>query len=652
MSKSDDMGYVVTGKSVPRYDAVEKVIGTARYPSDMYNVPGLLQGKILRSPHGYAKINSIDTSKAGALPGVVAVVTWQDAPNKVKWYPDRLIFGKDYVYRQGYAVAAVAAETEEIAEQALDLIKVDYTPLQGMYSQEDAMKAGAPVIINLPGGNQQYVTDWKWNEVDPQFASSYLVLEDDYRMHSAAAASQACSAEVDYWDANGMLHQFCSSQGADNDLNSMASLYSLPLNKIVRDSTYSQGSFGPTHDMHDEGYICPCLAKKAGRPLMIAQSKEDMMRDHHINQGATMHLKMGFTKEGVITALEISALWDGGCDGAPNTGAGGSMSRSPFFLHHTPATHSKYSIVFNNTTRKCNWRGLSCIDTHLAIEGVLEQAAEQLGVSVVDMHLKNTSKTGDIIFQSGLQPAQQPTLTMADCAGTINYVANSLDFKNKWKGWKTPVSVDGDKRRGLGMAEYVHTGSGGGGSHAAVKVARSGEVELYCLIPDPGTGCKTIACQMCAETLGVKYENVRIAGHDTTMPRGGACRSSKATVNVGSVVVVAARKIKAQVLAAAATLLKVTAAELDSKNGLVFVKADPTKNVTWAAACGALTNEILEYGVYPSSTTKPPPCSDLDPNKPQIARNYGTDGGEVEVDMETGEVLVKKWAVGNDCGLC
>lgn len=634
--KSEELGYAVVGQNVDRYDALEKVTGLGKFSSDMY-FPGMLCGKILRSPHGYARILSIDTSKAKALPGVESVITAEDVSQKVMWFPDRLLFATDYVRHNGEPVAAVAAVTEEIAEQALDLIEVEYEPLQGVYSKEDSLKPGAPELV--PGGNEpeQYKFLYKWddppNDIEEGFAQSDLILEGDYTIHNAAGAAQGCGAATNYWDTDGNLRMWISAQGADRAVSGLASFFGLPHNKVLVDSTHSYGSFGPSQSGKEETWISASLAKETGKPVMLQLSKEEELRDHHTNPDSTMHLKMGFTNDGLIQVLHIVGLWGNGSSGSASGPMMNSQSRGPFYLHYVPIVQSEGSMVWYNTNRRGNYRGYGCINNHFAIEQMIDEAAEILGIHPVDMHLINKIKTGDRIMRASHR-GPDTTLSCTDMDSCINKSADSVDFRNRWRGYTTPVSVDGPKKRGISIADFIH-GCHARGASAAVKVSTTGTVELYCCIPDPGTGCKSVMAQFVAEELGVLYEDVRIVS-DSSMPPGGGCFSSRATISVGWPVTLAARDAKQHILAEAAHLLEVTPEELESKNREIYVKADPTKKVPFAEAC---SEQIVGWSTYEIDETLTSP------------RNFGTDCYEVEVDTETGEIVLKKASVSNDCGV-
>jgi xanthine dehydrogenase molybdenum-binding subunit len=443
----------------------------------------------------------------------------------------------------------------------------------------------------------------------------------------------ACGAVLSYWDDSGNLNMWESDQGVDRDLPGIATYWSLPRNKVRLDGTYTYGQFG-TRTNIDGKHISAALAKKAGKPVQLVYSKEEETRDNHSNPDSTIHLKMGFKNNGKITALENSGVWGGGSCGSPPIS--GTSTRSPFYLHYYPTSSSAWTTVFYNTNRRGPYRGLACINEHWAIEQMLDEASEKLKIHPVDMHLLNQTKTGDQIKSS--KTGAQPVLAMTDMTTCINRAADAIKYRERWKGHTTPVAVDGDKKRGLGMADFVHGGTPAVGN-SAVKVDRTGKVEIYCCIPDPGTGCKTIACQFVAEELGVLYEDVRIASHDTSMPPGGGCYGSRATPSIGWTVTLAARQAKAEVLKVAAAQLKVTPAELTSKNREIYVTADPTKKMTFAAACALLPgSDVIGQNTYSY------------PGMPQTTRNYGTDAFEVEVDTEIGEVAIKKIAVSNDCG--
>ncbi len=627
----------VVGQSVTRYDAAEKVTGKAKYSSDMY-LPGWLCGKILRSPHGYAKILSIDTSKAKALPGVEAVITVDDAPQKVVWSPNRLIFAKDYVRHYGEPVAAVAAVTEEIAEQALDLIEVEYDPLTPALTREDALKVGAPEI--LPGGNEAEFKVSQFidlpNDVEEGFKEADVILEDDYTVQHAGFAAKASACATSYWNTHGKLFQWISAQGCDGQEATLTNFFGLSdTNKVEVDATYSYGSYGPNQPGKDETYISPLLAKVTGKPVMIQLSQEETWHGHHTNPDSTEHLKMGFKNNGLITAIHTKGLGAAGSSGGAFA-IGVAHERSPMYLHYYPVAKSESSTVATNTCRRGNYIGLSCLNCHFAIEQMMDQAAEKLGINPVDFHLLNKIKSGDRIKASRSGPPD-PVLSCVDMESCINGAADALDFKNRWKGHGQPVAIDGPRQRGIAVSDFVHNCIAGS-CGAAVKVTPKGAVDLYCNVPDPGTGCKTIMCQFAAEALGVNYEDINLSPDNTRFPPGGRCYTSRATLSLGWPVTLAAQAAKQEVLKVAAGILKVTPDELDCKNREIYLKADPTQKIPFEQACAKFKSDMFGTCAYATN------------ERPNAPRNFGTHCDELEVDVETGGVTVKKIAVTNDCG--
>lgn len=632
------------GKSVPRYDAIEKVTGRAKFSADE-SFPEMLWGKILRSPHGHARIGKIDTTKAEALPGVEVVITAKDMPDKsVTFPPESRVLAKDEVRREGDPVAAVAAVSEEVADEALDLIEVTYDPLPAVYHAEEAIEPGAPIVVpgaesNLVGQEYRY----GWGDIVEGFAQADLIMEDRYTLHNASAAPIGLDAHLAMWDEAGNLTVWKSTQRAAPDADGLAEYFDIPPNKVRVIGTYSYGIFGGGQGGECVAPVTCVLAKKAGKPVMVEVTREEELRDEHGNPSTVVDLKMGVTDDGLITAIHTKTLWESGWPMSlvliiVSTASG----RAPLDLHYYPNCLSEGKIAYTNTMIRSAYRGFGCVNLHWPIEQMMDQVAEQLGMDPVEFRLKNKAKTGQPInpgpelFAPQMPPSHLSSTDMEQC---ITKAAESIGWAEKWKGFGKPTAVNGAERRAVGFADFIH-GCDKGYSTALVRVGMTGDVDLQSCFGETGTGAVTVMAQICAEELGVLYEDVRVTACDTqTGPWENGSYSSRTTLTCGLAVQKAARMCKEQIINEAAALLEVEPEELEIKERRIYVKADPERELS----LHEVVEHIGEAGVIGCGSNK----YHIYPTRPM---NYGSHAEEIKVDTETGRVEVVGLAVSNDCG--
>ena len=633
----------VVGKSVKRYDAFEKAMGTAKYSSDIY-LHEMLHGKILRSPHGHANIISINTTKAKALHGVEAVVTADDITDKpISFPPESRILAKDKVRREGDPVAAVVALSEEIAEEALDLIEVTYDALQGVYNAEDAIKSGAPEIYS--GGNlvQAFKFEYGWGDLEEGFTKANLVMEDTYRMHNANACPVGLATTTAFWDRSDNLTVWSISQTGHQQARELAEFFEIPENKVRVITTYTYGTYGGRGEREDSFLAC-ILARMTGKPVRLQLTRIEDMRDQHGNPSSVVELKAGVTSDGLITALHTKILWEAG---APlhiaNIVMAVASSRSPLSLHYYASCLCEAKIAYTNTMARGAYRGFGCINLHWAIEQMMDQLAEELGMDPVEFQLKNKIKTGDLLCPTGPGAMFNPhipttKLSSTDMEQCINKTAESIGWSSKWAQYKG--NRDGDEiiKRGIGTGAFIH-GCSSASSSVQVRVSNTGSVDLYSGFADPGTGCKTVMAQICAEELGVHYEDVCVTSADSRYtPWEQGCFTSRTTLSCGRAVQIAAKMAKEQILEEAASELETNVEDLEIKEGRIYVKANPEEGLLLEEVTSSFEGDIMGYGSFGDQ---------LFPTAP---RNYGAHSEEIEVDTETGKIKVVNISVANECG--
>lgn len=636
---------VVVGKNFPRKDALAKVTGGAQYTADI-KLPGMLYGKCLRSPYAHANILSIDTSKAEALPGVEAVITFKDVVPKiaVKGTRRSLYILEDKVRYVGDEVAAVAAVSEEIAEAALHLIEVDYEVLPAVFDPEEALKPDAPEIH--PGGNlltirrdKPFTFSQQIGDVEKGFTESDVVLERTYSTHMQSHVQMEPRASMAAWDSTGKVTLWDSNQGPFEIRKQLANVLDLPQNKVRVITPYVGGAFGGKIAMLKAQGIVALLARKAGRPVRLEFSREEQAVAGTRRHSWTLKLKIGAKKDGSLTAYNAKAFL--------NTG--------PFNLsgivvclnqaHLTPKfsiPNRKYEgyVLYTNCPPTSAFRGFGYFEADFAIGLLMDELAEKLGIDPLEFYMRN-----HIQSEEPYGMAQVPRILAFGEA--IRRSAETIGWKEKWHKPGERTLPNGSKH-GIGIGI-----SGGNAalanSGAVVIVNGNGTVTLLSGATELGQGTQGEMAQIVAEALGVRYEDVDVVNSDTGVtPFDYTQVASRTTLTHGNAVKAASEDAKQQLLEVAAKMLEVQPKDLEAKEGWIYLKKEPEKRVSVADAAMFFIEgkppRVMPAGVLigrGSYTT---------PSMPPPVGNAVVTIAEVEVDTTTGHIELSRLVSAVDCG--
>jgi xanthine dehydrogenase molybdenum-binding subunit len=638
----------VVGKNFPRKDASEKVTGRAKYTADI-SLPGMLYGKILRSPHAHANILSIDTTMAEAMPGVEAVVTHKDVVHKVSFRDESEFYDMyildDKVRYVGDEVAGVAAVSEVVAEEALELIQLEYEVLPAVFTAEEAIMPNAPQIHK--GGNQAtplpgmpFTTSGQFGDVEKGFAEADLVLERTFRTHMQSHAPLEPWAIVADWDSTGKLTLWNSTQRTFGIRGQLAHALGLLLGKVRVIAPYVGGGFGCKLAPFKAHGIAALLAKKASRPVKIEFSREEQTVAGHRRYNWFYHLKVGAKRDGSLTAFQVKALVDTGAyvfDGV--VACHNMVEKVPKYR----IPNRKYEALAVRTNRPPGspFRGFASLSPEFCIGTLMDELAEKLEIDPLTFHLKNHIRSGEPF---GMRNVSR-SLGLEE---SIPKGADRIGWRNKWHRPGERVLPNG-KKHGIGM------GIGGGSfaasfnSGAIVKLNEDGSADLLSGSVEIGQGVQTEMAQICAESLGVRYEDVNVISSDTDItPYDFATVGSRTTVMHGNAVKLAAEDARRQLLDGTAPLLEVNPEELEAREGWVYVKTEPGKRISIAEIARSFIEGSAPY-VLPKGViigrgsfavlTMPPPVTDC-------VVNFA----EVEIDTETGHVGLLRLVTVVDCG--
>ncbi len=624
--------FTVVGKSVKRSDTLEKVTGSAQYAGDLI-LPGMLHAKMKRSTIAHARIKSIDTSKALALKGVRAVLTHENVPRVLHAgspHPRSASVTKDQyilddrVRYWGEGVAAVAAISEEIAEQAVRLIEVEYEPLPAVFTIEDAVKPGAPVIYENGLDNNLVLPPVKVErgDIDKGFAEADLVIEREYRLGRPTPAYMEPNVCVSQWDGNGKLTMWTSTQSAFMVRGTLAEVLDVPLNKVRVLVDHMGGGFGAKQDLFQNEFLCALLARETGRPVRMEFSRKETFFGGRSRHPGKIWLKQGFTKDGRITAREAKITLNSGAYGSHGPGVTTVGTASLTSLYRCENVRLEGRCVYTNTPIAGAFRGYGVVQAYYALDLMIDEAAELLGFDPAEFKLKNAVREGDIA------PSDHPVVGhgLEDC---ISRVMEETDWVNLRK---RPKST-GVKRRGIGIGCEMHGSSAYPGikeqGNAIVKMNEDGTVTLITGTAGLGTGAHTALSQIVAEEMGVPFESISVVQGDTdVVPWDIGAFASHTTYLGGRAAQLAAADVRAQVIAHAAPMLDTTPDQITIRDGLVVSTNGSNRSMSLAEAVGPQMGmpaiQLVGVGTY----------------MPTKSYSFAAHFAEVEVDTETGEVRV------------
>ena len=637
------------GTRVPKLDAPQKVTGETRYVQDI-ELPGMLHARILRTDRVHARILSIDTSAAAALPGVHAVITAEDTPGVP------LGHGRDNPPLKGDRVrcirdelAAVAAESEEIAGAALKLIKVEYEDLPAVFSPADALQDGAPVIHDKCPDNVPFRFDYGHGDVALGEAESDFVVEDTFKLHFVTHCCMGVGAIIADFDSEGNLTVWSQTQMPFMFARDISRIVDVPPENIRVIQPPLGGGFGSKLDIYPFEPICILLARKTRRPVRLVMSREEEFIASPTRQPMDFTLRSGVRKDGTLTFREASTLHDNG--GYTSWGA-----TTPFVIMQTISSlyrveHCKYhtTVVYTNNPYSGSFRGYGNLQATMAVETHMDKLAEAVGMDLLEFRLLNAQKQGEITGQG----MEFVSCGLQDC---LTSAADKSGFREKHRRFaergESPV------RKGIGMASLLHVGGGAkiyrtDGCGTMLKMDDFGKVTVMTGASELGQGSETVLAMFVAEELGLPISAIEVVNDDTrTTPWDVGAHASRTTFVAGNSALLAARKARGKLLAAAAGKLGKVAEALDLRGGHVVDKESGEALLDLGKLVRSLHFGVKTDVVMTSHYYEPPSAMQDRGFKGNVSPTYsfGTQVAEVAVDMETGVVRVERITAAHDVG--
>ncbi len=641
------MSKAIVGTSTPQVTAREKVMGRAQYAGDI-KLPGMLHAKVLRSPRPHARIVGIDTSAAKALPGVKLVVTGHDVPTR-HWGPHRKeqrILACGVVRHVGEEVAAVVAVSEEIARDALDLIRIEYAPLPALLTPEAALAEGAP---ELHAGTRNIGHEMRIErgDVESGFAAAAAVYEATYDMHSQYPGYLEPMASVAAQDGNGRLTLWASTQSVFLARARLAEALDRPASTIRVVQATTGGGFGAKIVEENNSLICAFLASRLERPVRLVNSRLEDFQGARASVPMKVWLRMGLSADGVILAKDVRIVAE--C-GAYSGLAGDVMHVTAMRsdnMHRVQNVRSHAVMAYTSNPPRGAFRGFGGQQMQFPLNCHLTVLAGMIGMDPVEVHKRNAIGAGE----ASVHGWKISSTGMAEC----------LDMTRKAIGWDQKRAAPrgtGTRRRGVGIAAAMHvsgnrTLGNWDGSTILLKVNEDGRVMLQTSECDMGQGANTMLSQICAQELNIPLSHVTVMAPDTdTAPFCLGSLASRVTIISGNAVLRAAREARQKLLAVAAEKLGVEAERLVIADGRISAPDQPDKSATLAEIARLHIFRHGGEGIHVRATYDAPTVMhDADYyGNVAPAHSFAVQAVEVEVDTGTGQVTVIDSFVADDCG--
>jgi len=606
------------GQSLPRVGLDAKVLGSADYTADLKR-PGMLYGRILRSPHPHARIVRIDASRALALSGVHAVVTYDDVPPDVRIDADLAPLDRTLRF-VGDEVALVAADSESLAEDALALIDVEYEVLTPVFDSQDALADGAPKLHvggNLVGGA---VLDVMRGDTDNGLAGAARAFEGHFHTQMHGPVGMETRAALAEWDGDRLTVWKTSRAVHAVDRNTLARVCGIAAENVRVICTTMGGGFGNK----DEGRLASLTAlaaRKAGRPVRIEYSRVEEFIAGRNRQETDIDLKIGVTADGRPVAIDMQATMNAGAYVASGMGVTRRIGQGALYLYTCENARFRGTTVYTNRPAGGSFRGLGAPLGHFALEVTIDQIAHTLGIDPLDYrlahHVTLAGQPGQRKTPRGELVPDQPV------EGGVPFSSNGLRDcilqGAEAIGWRTRrrpnAAASGDIVRGIGMALGNYKGGGNVNSSAEVTVTPDGRVRVAVGIVDVGQGSETILATIVAETLGAPVGNVEMVLADTaTTPPAHTTAGSTTTMTSGNAVKQAAEDALRQ-------MREVSAGAGD-----------------FASMAAGLTGEVTGAASLTSGSTE------------AVINSFAAHFAEVEVDKLTGRIRVLRYVAAHDSG--
>ena len=645
----------VVGSRVVREDAWGKVFGQTKFPADV-NLPDQLYGVVVRSPHPHARVRKVFLEQAMGLPGVVTVLTAKDVPHNSHGvlFRDQPVLA-DYIRMVGDPVAVVGAETLEIARAAAKLVEVDYEVLSAVFDPQEAMTSEVlPLHLELRPTNVLYHLPIRHGSMDEGWAKADVVIEQDYSTPHIDHAFLQPEAVLAHVDERGHMVVQTATQYAHYDRGEIAHALGLRFSQVQVKTLAVGGAFGGREDISLQ-ILAALMAWKTLRPVKMENTREESFYSHSKRHPMRLHYKTGATKDGKLVAMEARIIGDAGAYASWSINVLRKSAVHATGPYEIPNVSIDSYAVYTNNPYSGAMRGFGAAQTVLAYESQMDLLAKALGISPLEIRLRNIFKSGSTTATGQLLTGSVP---LDQCLNKILPYLQSQEDKQGTPSYRSGNLESGSKKRrgtGLGCAWYG-TGYGNGFpdvSSTFVEIHDDGSATVLTGAVDVGQGSNSIYAQITAEELGLQAEDICVYTGDTdSTPDSGTTAATRQTYNTGNAVLKAVRQAKVRLLDYAAHKFSCPTSEgIELEAGFIGVKGDPSRRMPLADMVFQARLNGERFISAESSTARSTP---VDPETGQGAPywpySFGCQMAEVEVDMETGLVRVLKVVAVHDVG--
>ncbi len=638
------------GQRVKKPDAPDKATGKTRYINDMV-LPQMLIGKVLFAGRPHARIVRIDTSAAEQLPGVHAVLTGKDAAGlKFGFVRDNVAL-KDKVRCEHDEIAAVAAETEAIASRALELIEVEYEDLPGVFSPEAGAAEGAPLVQENFPGNRSLNFKFKHGDLAAAESRSDVIVDTVFRPHHVTHCCMGTSCAIADFDHNGKLTIWTQTQYPYNYKMDLAPALGIDPGDIRVIQPPVGGAFGSKLDVYPYEPIAALLARKTGRPVKVLYTREEEFKAAPTRQAAIIHMRTGATRDGVLTFRSADVLLDNGAHTSWGPTIPVIMMRTTSGHYRVPVVDFKAQAIYTNNPYAGSFRGYGNVQTTWATAQQMDMLADLVDIDPLEFHLKNAQTSGEVTPQQSFLRE----CALAECLATA---AEACDYSRKRKAYAALRDEPGRYKKGIGLASSIHN-AGGAKIHKSDGIGTILKVDDYARVTvitgasEIGQGIDAVITLIVAEELGVPVEHVTIVNNDSDVaPWDVGVHASRTTFIAGNGTRRAARKAKAQILAAAEKLLGEPAQDLDLRGRSVVRDRDGTPLVKLERLLRQMhfqaEPELVMVTDYYEPPSEPEGAQHISDHS--AAYSHAVHIAEITVDTLTGEIKVDKITVAQDVG--
>jgi CO/xanthine dehydrogenase Mo-binding subunit len=613
----DDAELSVVGRRVARMDALEKVTGDARYTADI-KLAGMLHVALLRAPVARGRVTSLDASLALALPGVRGALTIDDVPD-IKLDGVRLFDQSIHYVNQ--PLAAICADTMELAERAVDAIITTVEVEPHVVTAEQALAADAPRVKssgNTPRSSPRIMSR---GDVDAGLRGSDVTITREYRTPTALHTALEPHGAVAEW-SGGQLTIWESTQGIFNTRRDIAKAFGLPLSSVRVIKNYMGGGFGAKNGASHATYIAAALAKKLGRPVRCILDREGEQTDAGNRSATTQRVTIGAKRDGTLTAITL--------DATISLGIGGWLAgpaRIYHELYRCENVRSTETFVYMNTGAMASFRAPGSVEGAFGLECAMDALARELDIDPLELRRRNYAQHD----QDKNRPYSDKHLDECYRLGAERFGWSRA--RDAAPGYASRI------KRGVGMASLTWGAGGGPPAYATVRINRDGTIEVLTGAQDLGTGARTVLAQIAAEVLGAKIGNVRtVLGDTERLPFVSNSWGSITTASVGPAVRVAAEEARDSLFEAAAGMMHTEPDDLESRDGEIHAKSTDA-----CMLIGDVCEKLGDVMIIGQGSRGP------NPDKTAISA-FGAQFAEVEVDTETGRVRVLRIVSAHDSG--